>query len=159
MKEQISSVISPWLSYLDACQILEQGDDSGMIQSAPSVNPQRGEELFDKCRRRNRSTDRSSSIVNEIQVLEMQVDLESRRKIAGQDFFGFLIQTFASCKTACEGTNHFLRIDTGLGSEDQRLTYRGQIYRDDDLIRQLRKASTSQRSHVGDGLSQGLKQR
>src|SRR5436853_171083 len=105
-----------------------------MIEPATAANTQRCEQLFHEGRRWDGHADRPGSILNEVQILEMEINLEARREIAGQNFFRLLIQTFASRESATERANHFFRIHAGLRAEDERFSDRGQVDRNNDLI-------------------------
>src|SRR5436190_5132052 len=92
--------------YLNVCQIFEQCNNAGMVEAAPTADAQSLEELFDECRHRNRRFDGFGGVVDEIQIFEVKVDLESGRKVTVQDFLRFLIQALTSGKTTRQSTNH-----------------------------------------------------
>src|ERR1051326_220504 len=128
-----------------------------MIETATSLNTKSGKELLDQSGNWNRYADRSCCILDEIQIFEMEIDFEARRKITIEYFVRFLLETLAAGEAAAEGADHLLRIDAGLGAKHQSLSNCCEIDGDDNLICQFRETAGTERSHVRDCLSQRIK--
>ena len=66
------------LSHLNLRQIFKQRNDSRMIQAAATLYSKCCEKLFSECRGRNWCPHRSGGIVNQVEVLKVKIDFETR---------------------------------------------------------------------------------
>src|SRR6266581_6294855 len=127
-----------------------------MVQAATPADAQRGEQLLNKGGSWNRHADAACGILDQVQIFKMQINLESRSKIAGQDFFRLLIKAFAARESSAERTNHFLRIHSRFCTEYQRFTNRREVDGYNDLIREFRKSTGAERPHMRDRFTESV---
>src|SRR5689334_16264335 len=81
---------------LNSRQVLKNRNYAGMIHTTTASDTQGCEQLFDNSGDWNRRSNRPRCILNKIEILEMQIDFETRSKVSRQYFFRFLVEALAA---------------------------------------------------------------
>ncbi len=119
----------------------------------------RVEQLLHQRGARERHAERSRRLHDQAEVLEVQVDLEARLVRAGDVVRCLLVQAPRAGEAAAQRLERELPVEAGLPRQRERLAERGQVERDDDLVRELGESAGAERAQVGDRLAHGLEHR